>query len=240
MTGTVFTRTPVISVTDNRGLTVRTLNWNRTIAGEEATLLVTHALAADDTLTVAERDPRLFRAWQTDSAAVSNLTTYGSLAGQSLRRDSTDSGQDITVYDAEGRPAWARDPAGTVMQWAYDELGRTVSARQQPAGATETVTAAAFIYGDSDSQTLNPQDNNLRGVCVRRYDEGGLLTTGSVAPCCPPHRPSCWMRSPCRTGRTTGPGGVPCWRARFTPPPRRPMLWAGRAARRMRPGTRSA
>ncbi|EEJ2305796.1 RHS repeat protein [Salmonella enterica subsp. enterica] len=178
---TISACTPVITVLDNRGVVVRTLNWNRTTAGEEATLLVTRTLAADDTLTVTTRDPRLFTAWQTDDATGANLTTFSSLAGQSLRRDSTDSGQDIILYDAEGRPAWSRDPAGTVMTWAYDERGRPTSVQQQPAGATETVSAAAFIYGDSDPQTVNPQGNNLRGVCVRQYDEGGLLSTGSVA-----------------------------------------------------------
>ncbi|EGS9018101.1 RHS repeat protein [Salmonella enterica] len=184
MTTTVFSGTPVIAVTDNRGLTVRALNWNRTTAGEEAVLLITHSLAADETLTVTARDPRLFGAWLKDSNAGANLTTFRSLAGQPLRRDSTDSGQDITVYDAEGRPAWSRDPAGTVMTWAYDELGRQVSVTQQiteASGTAETVTAAVFIYGDSDPLTAHPQNNNLRGVCVSQYDEGGWLTTDSVA-----------------------------------------------------------
>ncbi|ECW0828575.1 TPA: RHS repeat-associated core domain-containing protein [Salmonella enterica] len=179
MTTTVFTGTPVISVTDSRGQIVRTLNWNRSIDGGATTLLVTHARAVDDTRTSNFRDPRLFAAWQTDDTTGANLTTFSSLAGQPLRRDSTDSGQNITVFDAEGRPAWSRDPAGTVMTWAYDELGRPVSTLQRL--STETVTAALFVYGDSDSQTASPQDNNLCGVCVRRYDEGGLLTTGSVA-----------------------------------------------------------
>jgi insecticidal toxin complex protein TccC len=181
MTATIFTGTPVLSVFDNRGLTVRTLDWNRTVAGEEATLQVSHSLLSDNTLTAASRDPRRFAAWIDDSASVANVTVYASLADQPLRRDSTDSGQDITVFDAEGRPAWARDPAGTVMTWAYDELSRPVSTLIQTAGATETVAASAFIYGDNDPQTPTPQNNNLRGICVRRYDEGGLLTVDSIA-----------------------------------------------------------
>lgn len=180
MTTTVFTATPVIHVTDNRGLAVRTLNWNRTTAGEDATLQVTHAQAPDDNLTVASRDPRLFAAWQASPDTVANLTTFSSLTGQPLRRDSTDSGQNVTVYDAEGRPAWSLDPAGTVMTWVYDELGRPLSSLLQVTGAP-AVTATAYAYGDSDTLTESPQDYNLCGVCVRQYDEGGLLTTDSVA-----------------------------------------------------------
>jgi len=180
-TTTIATGTPVISVTDNRGICVRTLNWNRTQAEDNTTLLVTQIQVPDDSLTALSRDPRLFAAWQADSTSGANLTSWGSLTAQRLRRDSTDSGQDVVLFDAEGNPAWARDPAGTVIQWAYDVLGRPISVLQQASGAAKASTAAAFIYGDNDVQAVKPQDNNLRGVCVRQYDEGGRLTTDSVA-----------------------------------------------------------
>lgn len=64
MSATHFTGTTVISVTDNRGLRIRTLNWNRTTVSEKAALQVTHTLKADNTLTMVTRDPRLFSAWQ--------------------------------------------------------------------------------------------------------------------------------------------------------------------------------
>lgn len=181
MAATVFTGTPTLSVSDNRGIAVRTLNWNRTAGGADAALLITQLQVPDDRFTTAFRDPRLFAAWQADSTGGANLTTWASLAGQPLRRDSTDSGQNITLYDAAGRPAWARDPAGTVTTWSYDELSRPLRVMQQVSGAEEAVDGGAFIYGDNDAQTPNPQDNNLRGVCVRQYDEGGLLTIDSVA-----------------------------------------------------------
>lgn len=181
MSATHFTGTPVISVADNRGLRIRTLNWNRSTVSEKAALQVTHTLKADNTLAMATRDPRLFSAWQADNGTAANLTTFSSLASQPLRRDSTDSGQNVTAYDAEGRPAWSRDPAGTIMTWIYDELGRPVTTRQQPDGTATPATAAVFVYGDNDPQTVNPQKNNLCGICVRQYDEGGLLAINSAA-----------------------------------------------------------
>lgn len=174
MINNLFICTPVISVADNRRLTVRMLNWN-------PDLLVTHVLADDDNLTLSARDPRRFTAWQDDTAAGPNLTSFSSLIAQPLRRDSTDSGQEVTVYDAEGRPVWSRDPAGTVICLTYDETNRLLSSSQQQSGSAESTTSAIFIYGDNDAETANAQDSNLCGICVRQYDEGGLLTIDSVA-----------------------------------------------------------
>lgn len=181
MSENIFTGTPVITVSDNRSFTVRTLNWNRTEIGESARLQVTHSQINDSALMLSARDPRLFQTWQNNSGAGANLTTFSSLARQSLRRDSTDSGQDIIVFDAGGRAIWSRDPLGTKMGWSYDELGRTLSATKQLSGTEEAITSAAFVYGDDDPQTAAPQDNNLCGACVRQYDEGGLLSTNSIA-----------------------------------------------------------
>ncbi|MFD3247915.1 RHS repeat-associated core domain-containing protein [Rahnella aquatilis] len=181
MVNSIYSGTPVISVTDNRGIAIRTLNWNRTRAGDPASLLITHSLVSNDSLTVRARDPRLFTAWQAESSTAASLTTFSSLNGSPLRRDSTDSGREAMLSDAGGRAFWSRDPAGTVMQWVYDTLGRTQSSTRQRSGNPDTSTSAVLVYGDSDAQTINPQDDNLRGVCVRQYDEGGLLTTGSVA-----------------------------------------------------------
>ncbi|QCR35052.1 RHS repeat-associated core domain-containing protein [Nissabacter sp. SGAir0207] len=175
MTYTVFTGTPVVTVTDNRGLTVRTLDWNRTLPEQPLTLLVTRLTVADHALSGSAADPRLFRQGKT------NLITFSTLAGQTARREHTDSGQLVTVFNAAGSPVWSRDPAGTVTLQRYDPLGRPESIRQQSGSVTRTSTG--FVYGDNDPHTPTPQDHNLRGRCIRRYDEGGLLKTESVALC---------------------------------------------------------
>ncbi|EEN1039722.1 TPA: hypothetical protein ACGEPX_001028 [Salmonella enterica] len=45
---TAATGTPVVSVRDNRGIPVRTLNWNREEAAAQLRLLVSHNLINDD------------------------------------------------------------------------------------------------------------------------------------------------------------------------------------------------
>ncbi|EGH2839137.1 hypothetical protein J6187_003694 [Salmonella enterica] len=117
-------RTPVLSVTDNRGLTVRVLQYN-TDAATPGTLrcLVTHTLASDAAHLMQHRDPRRFSAWASDNTQGPNLTNTPSLTGQVLRRDSTDSGWQVTLYDAEGRPAWMTDGRGTVNRVDYDTKG---------------------------------------------------------------------------------------------------------------------
>ncbi|HGG3042734.1 TPA: RHS repeat-associated core domain-containing protein, partial [Salmonella enterica subsp. enterica serovar Mississippi] len=167
-------------MTDNRGLPVRVLTYNLDTAGT-ARCLVTHTLVDDSAHRVQHRDPRRFIAWVSDDTQGPNLTNSPSLSGQGLRRDSTDSGWQVTLYDAEGRPAWMTDGRGTVNRVDYDTLGRPVTRYSLPAGSAADQVSARYVYGDADTQTPAPQDNNLCGVCVCKYDEGGLLTVGSVA-----------------------------------------------------------
>ncbi|QCR35056.1 RHS repeat-associated core domain-containing protein [Nissabacter sp. SGAir0207] len=175
MTHSLFTQTPTLTVKDNRGITIRTLNWNRNQAGQPLTLLVSRTSVNHGGLCMTACDARLFQHGQV------NLSTTRSLASQVLRRESADSGQDIMLYDAAGHLAWAQNPAGTVTLWAYDELGRPLTRRLQTQGAPTATTAAILVYGENDAVTPFPEKDNLRGCCVRRYDEGGLLTTNRVA-----------------------------------------------------------
>jgi RHS repeat-associated protein len=178
-TNTLYTKTPTVSVRDNRGQVVRLIQYNRTdptnITATPDTQ-VTHTVIANGTRTPQHWDARLFTA----NAPTPNLQTQLDLTGKTLRRESTDSGMQTTLYDAEGRLIWRIDGAGTISQCAYDVLGRVLTRCNQANGAAQRI-AARYIYGDNDSQTLNPQNNNLRGQCVRQYDEGGKLTHDSVA-----------------------------------------------------------
>lgn len=141
---TAATGTPVVSVSDNRGLAVRVLNWNREQAADPLRLLVSHSYMDDASRVVTYRDPRLFTAWTTDSASPANLHTMPSLAGQLLKRESSDSGELVTLFDAAGRPEWTHDGRGTVQTVAYDELGRPESGSElmtfASAGSAATAT----------------------------------------------------------------------------------------------------
>jgi len=177
---TAATGTPVVSVTDNRGLAVRALNWNREQAGDPLRLLVSHTYVDDASRAAMHRDPRLFAAWAADSASPANLRTTLSLAGQALRRESSDSGKQVTLFDTVGRPVWTRDGRGTVQTVAYDELARPSAGSEQLSGSEIRVSWRSE-YGDSGPADDGSQGNNLRGVCVAQYDSGGLIQISSVA-----------------------------------------------------------
>ena len=178
---TAATGTPVVSVSDNRGLVVRALNWNREQAANPLHLLVSHADVDDASRAAANRDPRLFAAWTTDSASPANLVIMPSLAGQLLKRESSDSGEQVTLFDAAGRPAWTRDGRGTVQTVAYDELGRPESGCEQLSGSEDIRVSWRSGYGDAGPADDGSRGNNLRGINVAQYNDGGLLQINSVA-----------------------------------------------------------
>ena len=178
---TIATGTPVVNVTDNRGLTVRTLNWNRAKSADPRRLLVDHAYVDDASRVAAYRDPRLFTAWTIDSASCANLHNTPSLTGQLLRRESSDSGEHVTLFDVAGRQVWARDGRGTVQTVAYDELGRPERGSEQLSGSSEIRVSWHSGYGDADPAVDGSQGNNLRGVNITHYNGGGLLQVNSVA-----------------------------------------------------------
>ena len=178
---TLATGTPVVSVHDSRGLAVRILNWNREQDGDPLRLLVSHAYVDDASRITTYRDPRLFAGWKGDSTAPANLHTTPSLAGQVLRRESTDSGGLVTLSDAAGRPVWMMDGRGTVQTVAYDELGRPESGSEQLSGSDDIRISWRSGYGDSGPANDGSQGNNLRGICVARYDDGGLTELNAVA-----------------------------------------------------------
>ncbi|WP_313111602.1 RHS repeat-associated core domain-containing protein [Pseudescherichia sp.] len=178
---TIATGTPLIGVIDNRGLSVRALNWNRAQSGDPLRLLVSHSHVDDASRVASHRDPRQFAAWSADDTAPSNLRTTPSLTGQVLRRESSDSGERVTLSDAAGRAVWMRDGRGTVQTVTYDELGRPSSGSEQLSGSSEIRVSWRSEYGDSGPADDGSQGNNLRGVCVTQYDSGGLLRVDSVA-----------------------------------------------------------
>ncbi len=174
-TVTVAAGTPVISVNDNRGFTVRILNWNREKASVPRRLLVDHSYHADESPVEEKRDPRLFSAWLNDRSVVANLRNMSSLAGQVIKRESTDSGWLVTLFDAAARLVWFTDGRGTTQEQTYDELGRPVQTKEQQKGGEKRVSRITE-YGDKGLE-----GDNLKGLPVRQYDDSGLQIIDSAA-----------------------------------------------------------
>lgn len=178
---TLASGTPVVSVTDNRGAVVRGLNWNHEQASDPLRLLINHNLINDGSRVFEHRDPRLFTAWSANDASPANLRSTPSLTGQVLLRESSDSGKLVTLFDAAGRPVWGRDGRGTVQSITFDELGRPTDGGEQLSGSDDIRASWRNEYGDAGSVDDGSQNNNLRGMCVKQYNDGGLIEVNSVA-----------------------------------------------------------
>ncbi|ECV5258083.1 RHS repeat protein [Salmonella enterica subsp. houtenae] len=177
---TLAIATPVIAVCDNHGITIRTLNWNRVDKDSPRRLLVTHTRLDTASRATVQRDPRRFAACRQDDTALPNLSCMASLTGQVLKRVSTDSGWQVTRFDAASHAAWSIDSRGAVHTQAYDTLGRPQSGSEQLKGEAFRISWR-HAYTDTGSADANAQKNNLRGLCVQRWDDSGLQTVESVA-----------------------------------------------------------
>ncbi|MGU6434793.1 RHS repeat domain-containing protein [Salmonella enterica subsp. diarizonae serovar 61:c:z35] len=122
-----------------------------------------------------KRDPRLFSAWLNDRSVVANLRNMSSLAGQVIKRESTDSGWLVTLFDAAARLVWFTDGRGTTQEQTYDELGRPVQTKEQQKGGEKRVSRITE-YGDKGLE-----GDNLKGLPVRQYDDSGLQIIDSAA-----------------------------------------------------------
>ncbi|MPY26930.1 RHS repeat protein, partial [Shewanella sp. YLB-07] len=168
----VFKGTPSITVTDNRGLAVRGVQYNRTSATDELDCLITRSTYNALGQLACSADPRLF------DKGLSNLSQRQSLAGQPLRVDSVDAGWRVALLDIEGAPHKEWDELGTTRRYVYDvPLHRPLAIHEQRAdthNGAEQVTDR-FVYGDSEQV-----DDNLNLQLIRHYDHAGLAETTSI------------------------------------------------------------
>jgi len=168
----LFKGTPTISVKDNRGLAVRTVQYNRTTVTDKLDCLITRSTYNATGQLASSSDPRLFK------QGINNISKINNLLGQPLRVDSVDAGWHIALSDIEGMPHKEWDELGTVRYYDYDEsFHRPIAVHELHTdikGETKQVTER-FVYGDS-TQT----NDNLNLQLIRHYDHAGLSETTSI------------------------------------------------------------
>nr|GFD05578.1 hypothetical protein [Tanacetum cinerariifolium] len=98
----LHTHTPTLSVTDPRGLPVRSVFFHRTRADESATERVDRS-GYDPAGRLTQRwDPRLWRRAGQDSGTPSNLSFILSLTAQPLLSERVDAGWDVAFCGSAG------------------------------------------------------------------------------------------------------------------------------------------
>jgi insecticidal toxin complex protein TccC len=177
------TGTPTITVTDNRKLVVRTLQYNRTKLAEPVDERITTTTYSAARLPLSQTDPRLGQLpANIDDTPLANFRYSHDFAGRSLLTDSVDAGAQWCLFDIEGRPIWQQDARGTVTRTEYDSLGRLSRVTEQQVGQPEPIELTRLIYGDNDSalDRVSAQSANLCGVVTTQLDTAGKLTTPGV------------------------------------------------------------
>ncbi|WP_234455678.1 RHS repeat protein [Kosakonia sp. LAM2021] len=187
MSTSPFSKTPSVSVIDNRGLAVRNIAYHRHPDTPQSTdeRITRHQFDARGFLT-RSADPRLH------NTGLANFIWLTDLSGDVLRTQSVDAGITINLNDASGRlftsvsniratDDGAEDRSLLVIRrWQYEDVsmpGRPLSVTEQIADAAARI-AERFVYaGNTEAE----QALNLAAVCVSHYDPAGLLSTNSVS-----------------------------------------------------------
>lgn len=160
----VHHRTPTLTVTGSRGLTVRRVDYWRDNADDIPVTRVTrmeHDLAGR---SVAQRDPRL--------PSPCLVTTY-SLLDQPLRTDSVDAGMRLSLPGLAGQTVQRWDERDAVWLMTYDRLMRVLSVTNTAIPQDDEL----FEYADASADA----GNNLRGRHQRLTDPSGCAEVHSYS-----------------------------------------------------------
>ncbi|MGX1461715.1 insecticidal toxin complex protein TccC [Bacillus thuringiensis] len=177
-TKSLYNQTPTISITDNRGLQIRTLEYNRNIDEESINEYITrntYSLLGD---LDSSMDPRLFSQYQNDNQILPNMKYSHSLKGDTLCTKSVDAGRKIGFFDIEGQPTWSIDANGTQTTIEYDLIGRPTAVFEKQKDKYTLQCRERYIYGENE---INAKANNLYGQLVRHYDSAGQIQTESFS-----------------------------------------------------------
>ncbi|SQA99608.1 Uncharacterised protein [Cedecea neteri] len=183
MSTSLFSKTPSVTVLDNRGLSVRNIEYHRHPDTPATTdeRLTRHTFDASGFL-IRSADPRL------DKAGLANFTYITDLAGNVLRSQGVDNGTTVSLNDVAGRPVMVVDnidAAGDKSQavtrrWQYETAslaGRPLSVTEQVTGKTARI-AERFVYAGNSAAE---KKLNLAGQCISHYDTAGQAQTDAIA-----------------------------------------------------------
>ncbi len=158
-------QTPHLTVSDPRGLTVRSVDYCRSVSGAAAESRVHHALFDAPGRLVEQRDPRLWALPQ----APANLATVHSLSGQVVSSDGVDNGFGCSLRGAAGQVVQQWDGRGSQRRVEYDALLRPVAVFERLAEQAWQCSER-FVYADDGA---DHGQHNRCGRLLRHDDPAG-------------------------------------------------------------------
>ncbi|MQT73630.1 RHS repeat-associated core domain-containing protein [Pseudomonas helleri] len=163
MPSSLHQRTPLLTVTDPRGLVVRSIAHHRQEVEEPIAERVQRQVFNAKGHLCQQWDPRLF-----ELSDLANQSMRYSLSGQVLLTDSVDAGWRLACHDAAGQLRDSWDGRDTHRCFTYDELMRPVNVfEHEPPLCVER-----FTYAGADEAAAR---HNRCGQLLRHDDQAGSL-----------------------------------------------------------------
>ena len=156
-------RTPLLSVSDGRGLPIRQIEYLRARADDTAIALITRQQHDVAGRRVTQRDPRL---------SDPNVTTIYDLNGAVLKSDSVDAGWRLNLPGLADEPLQRWDQRGSHWRTRFDNQLRVVALEENGQADVDV-----FIYADASADA----GHNLRGQLIEQKDLSGGLRLSSHA-----------------------------------------------------------
>jgi insecticidal toxin complex protein TccC len=172
MSASLHQHTPSLTVTDSRGLSVRTIAYHRADVGVDI-VARPHRQVFDANGHLNEQwDPRLLELSKVEVGVQANQTALYSLSGQVLQTESVDAGWRVACYDSAEliRDSW--DGRDTHRRYHYDELMRPVKVFEQASRDAPEQCVERFTYAGSSEEGAR---SNRCGQLIRHDDTAGCL-----------------------------------------------------------------
>ncbi|WP_242489485.1 RHS repeat-associated core domain-containing protein [Pseudomonas sp. TH06] len=142
---------------------IRQVAYLRSVAGKDATALISRQTQDVNGRLVAQWDPRL---------PVSSISTVYGLAGEALKVASVDAGWRLSLPGLAAEPLQRWDERGGHWRSTFDDQLRVVAVEGRDATDVDT-----FIYADASADA----GLNLRGQLLEQKDPSGALRVDSYA-----------------------------------------------------------
>jgi hypothetical protein len=173
----IHSKTPVLAVTDPRGLTICRVDYWRCDASQMPETRI-HRTARDAAgHAVKQWDPRLWALQSDDPLAPANLDTVYSMNGQALRSNSVDAGMQISLLGLGSETLTYWDSRGTRRDSEHDTLLRPTAVFEE-GGLQPRRCAERFVYGRPG---VADATRNQLGQLIRHDDPAGSVLFDAFA-----------------------------------------------------------
>ncbi|QXI43802.1 hypothetical protein HU734_003145 [Pseudomonas wayambapalatensis] len=182
MSSALFQQTPSIKVLDNRGQTVREIEYQRASLLDAADTRITRQVFSPAGRLAQITDPRLH------GAGLANFIHRHDLTAQVIRTQSVDAGVSLDLKDAarrdlfsvsrigrtlDGQDDFAEAVTRTLRYEPVNMPGRLLAVGEQVVGDIPRISERV-LYGGNESQE---KARNLAGTRIAHYDPAGCVST---------------------------------------------------------------